>query len=138
MTALPASVPHPGAVELRCWRLDTFRELRQLRAALRIALAEGLTPDYRDLIDRMAVVATELATNALRHGLPPTEVRLLQGPDRLIIDVADHDLGTEPRLDRDRPPGSGGMGLVLARTFASEVGWYKAGETKHVWASFPS
>jgi serine/threonine-protein kinase RsbW len=133
MTSLPTSVPHPAAVELRRWTLDNFRELRLLRAALREAVADTAG----EVSDRMAVVATELATNALRHGLPPTVVRLLGDGDRLIIDVADHDLAAEPTVDEDRPLGAGGLGLQLTRTFAIDVGWYAAEQAKHVWASFP-
>ncbi|MEV6849022.1 ATP-binding protein [Actinoplanes sp. NPDC051411] len=138
MSSLPASVPHPAAVELRCWRLDNFRELRRLRADLRDAVAGSANRTPGDLAERMAVVATELATNALRHGLPPTEVRLLRDHDRLIIDVADHDLQAAPVLDEDRPLGAGGLGLQLTREFAVDVGWYITGATKHVWAGFPS
>jgi two-component sensor histidine kinase len=90
-----------------------------------------------DLFDRMAVVATELATNALRHGLPPTVVRLLRDEDRLILDVADHDLGAAPKVEPDRPLGDGGLGMQLAQTFAIDLGWYATDATKHVWASFP-
>ncbi|MEV6306221.1 ATP-binding protein [Actinoplanes sp. NPDC051861] len=142
MTALPASVPHPGAVELRCWALDSYKGLRRLRAELREVLMEvmgvplGMVVPRGDVVDRMAVVTTELATNALRHGRAPTVVRLLQVEDRLVVDVADHDVEAEPRFDPDRPPGRGGLGLVLARTFATEVGWYRREGTKHVWASF--
>jgi anti-sigma regulatory factor (Ser/Thr protein kinase) len=117
--------------------LDNFRELRGLRAALREAVASTSEADLGDLFDRMAVVVTELATNALRHGLPPTVVRLLAERDRLIIDVADHDRLAEPQPADDRPLGHGGLGLQLARSFAGEVGWYTADDTKHVWASFP-
>lgn len=138
MPSLPASVPHPAAVELRRWRLDNFRELRRLRADLRTAVAGSSQRAPGDLAERMAVVATELATNALRHGLPPTEVRLLRDHDRLIIDVADHDLAAAPVLDEDRPLGAGGLGLQLTREFAVDVGWYIGDATKHVWAGFPS
>jgi anti-sigma regulatory factor (Ser/Thr protein kinase) len=138
MPSLPASVPHPAAIELRRWRLDNFRGLRRLRAELREAVSgsAGRTPG--DLAERMAVVATELATNALRHGLPPTEVRLLRDHDRLIIDVADHDLSAAPTLDEGRPLGAGGLGLQLTREFAVDFGWYISDITKHVWAGFPS
>jgi anti-sigma regulatory factor (Ser/Thr protein kinase) len=138
MSSLPTSVPYPAAVELHRWRLDKFPELRRLRAGLREAVAETATRPPGDLSDRMTVVATELATNALRHGLPPTEVVLLRDHDRLIIDVTDHDLEAAPRLDEDRPLGAGGLGLQLAKEFAIEVGWYTSEVTKHVWASFPS
>jgi serine/threonine-protein kinase RsbW len=138
MPSLPASVPHPAAVELHCWRLDNFGELRRLRAGLRDSVAGNTTRPPGDLAERMAVVATELATNALRHGLPPTQVRLLRDHDRLIIDVADHDLTAAPVLDEDRPLGAGGLGLQLTREFAVDVGWYVGEDAKHVWASFPS
>ncbi|MEU8815474.1 ATP-binding protein [Actinoplanes sp. NPDC048796] len=137
MTSLRVSAPFPAASELRCWKLDEFGELRGLRAALREAIARVPAAAQDDLTDKVAVVATELATNALRHGLPPTEVRLLRQEDRLIIDVADHDLEAEPRVAEGRPLGAGGLGLQLARTFAIDVGWYTTGDAKHVWASFP-
>src|SRR6201992_1245830 len=136
MSSMPASVPYPAAVELRRWRLDKFLELRKLRAGLRAAVAESTAEPPGDLSDRMTVVATELATNALRHGLPPPEVRLLRAHNRLIIDVADHDLDSPPKLDEDRPLGAGGLGLQLTKEFAIEVGWYASDLTKHVWASF--
>jgi two-component sensor histidine kinase len=86
----------------------------------------------------MTVVANELATNALRHGLPPTVVRLLRAGDHLILDVADHDLNAAPEVVDDRPLGEGGLGLQLTQTFAVDIGWYTANRTKHVWASFPA
>jgi len=118
--------------------LDSFAELRGLRAALREAVAAISGAEPGELFDRMAIVATELATNALRHGLPPTVVRLLAEADRLIIDVADHDRRTGPLPADDRPLGQGGLGLRLVRTFAVESGWYTTGDTKNVWASFPA
>jgi serine/threonine-protein kinase RsbW len=139
MTSLPASVPYPSAAEICRWTLGSFGDLRVLRAALREALA-GLAgrAGAGDVTDRMTVVANELATNALRHGLPPTVVRLLRQGDRLIIDVADRDREAEPKVAADRPLGAGGLGLQLARKFAIDVGWYSTEVAKHVWASFPS
>ena len=140
MASLPVSAPHAEAVELRRWTLDSYDELRGLRAALHQVIADGVGSEsdrLDDVFDRMAVVATELATNALRHGLPPTVVRLLRAGDHLILDVADHDLAAAPELVEDRPLGDGGLGLQLTQTFAVETGWYTRGDTKHVWASFP-
>jgi serine/threonine-protein kinase RsbW len=132
MTMLPAAVPQPAGVELGSWTLDSFRGLHELRAAVREAAGSG------QVSDRMSVVVTELTTNALRHGRPPAVVRLLHAGDRLVIDVADHDLTALPELAEDRPLGTGGLGLQLTKRFATELGWYTTDVTKHVWASFPS
>jgi serine/threonine-protein kinase RsbW len=136
MPSLPASVPYPRAAEICRWTLATFGDLRGLRAGLRAAV--DVAAAGPDVSERMTVVANELATNALRHGLPPTVVRLLREGDRLIIDVSDHDREAEPRLAENRPLGGGGLGLQLTRRFAIDVGWYATELTKHVWASFPS
>ena len=142
MTALPASVPPGGGVELGRWTVEDYPGLRHLRIALRKAVSEVVPPapsdDDDDVGERIAVVATELATNALRHGRPPAEVRLLRVGGLLVVDACDRDLQGEPQFDTERPLGQGGLGLLLARTFALEVGWYSDGAAKHVWASFPS
>ncbi|BCY05317.1 ATP-binding protein [Actinoplanes sp. L3-i22] len=119
-------------VLVRQWTLDHVHELRVLRAGLRDEITGA------DLTDRMTVVATELATNALRHGEPPAIVSLFTQPGRLVLDVSDQDVTGEPRFDlRRRPAGEGGgLGLLLVRTFADESGWYRDGDTKHIWAAF--
>ena len=139
MTSLPESAPHAGAPELRHWTLDSYDELKGLRASLRDVIVDGAPPSdarLNDVFNRMAVVATELATNALRHGVPPTVVRLLRDREHLVLDVADHDPGAAPQVINDRPPGAGGLGLRLTLRFAGDVGWYTTEATKHVWASF--
>jgi serine/threonine-protein kinase RsbW len=136
MSSLPSSVPYPRATEICRWTLANFGDLRRLRADLRATV--DVAAAGPDVVDRMTVVANELATNALRHGLPPTVVRLLREGDRLIIEVSDRDREGEPRVAENRPPGGGGLGLQLTRTFAIDVGWYTTELTKHVWASFPS
>lgn len=86
--------------------------------------------------ERMILVASELATNALTHGLPPTIVLLKSDGRDFLLDVADHDLTTEPRVAGERPAGAGGFGLQIARRLAQDVGWYATSTTKHVWAVF--
>ncbi|SDT71884.1 ATP-binding protein [Actinoplanes derwentensis] len=135
MTSPPTPVPHPEATEVRRWNLDDVGGLRHLRAGLREAVA-GTPLDTEDGLDRLTVVATELATNALRHGRPPTVIRLLREPGLLILDVADHDLAGEPLLDLSRPVGLGGLGLRLVKTFANGFGWHRTAKTKHIWATF--
>jgi serine/threonine-protein kinase RsbW len=86
--------------------------------------------------EKMAVIATELATNALAHARPPTVVQLRRTDDAFILDVADEDPDAFPDLTEDRPLGAGGLGLQLVRDFALDFGWYVDGRAKHVWARF--
>jgi serine/threonine-protein kinase RsbW len=137
---LQTSPPPPEAEPIHTWVLDNSTQLRDLRSALNQALTGHplLAGDtLGDVPERMVLVATELATNAIVHGRPPTEVRLLRGRDCFVLDVADHDLSTVPELADTRPLHAGGRGLQLARSFSVDVGWYATATTKHIWATFP-
>ena len=94
-------------------------ELRGFREGLREEINRRSQMRADQLLDGIAsnlvLVASELATNAIRHGRPPTIVELLQDDTRFLLTVADHDLGSEPRIAGDRPPGDGGFGLQIAR-----------------------
>lgn len=140
MGQLRASPPPPRATELQRWRLAAPADLRELRASLRAALSRyGLVQgeELDEIPGLVALVATELASNALRYGLPPTIVTLLATDECFLLDVADHDRGTVPELTDTQPLDSGGRGLLLAQSVALAVGWYATGITKNIWASFP-
>lgn len=140
MAFLSAQAPPPATTDVQSWVLDSPEELRLLRASLHQALTGQLLPhgaELDEVPEKVALVATELATNALRHGLPPTIVRLGRTESCFILDVADHSPDVLPEYADDRPPGAGGMGLRLAKQFALEIGWYVEDDTKHVWAEFP-
>ncbi|MFD2763591.1 ATP-binding protein [Micromonospora eburnea] len=140
MGQLRTSPLPPRATELERWGLGTPAELRELRSSLRDALTRhGLVQgeDLDEVPHLVVLVATELASNALRHGLPPTSVALLAADDCFILDVADHDLGTVPELIDTHPLDSGGRGLLLAQSVSLAVGWYATKRTKNIWASFP-
>ncbi|MBU8858554.1 MULTISPECIES: ATP-binding protein [unclassified Micromonospora] len=139
MGQLRTSPPPPQATELEQWVLDSPEDLRELRASLRDALnRHGLVQgeDLDEVPHLVVLVATELASNALRHGRPPTIVTLLATDDRFLLDVADHDVRTVPELSDVRPMDSGGRGLFLAQSVSLDVGWYATEKTKNIWASF--
>jgi serine/threonine-protein kinase RsbW len=136
-TSLPPDTFRP----VRRWTLDSVTHVGALRQHLLDAMSRPGSPPGRpleDVPDRMVLVASELATNALTHGVPPTVVTLLTDGPRFLLDVADHDLSTAPVVAGDRPPGQGGFGLQIARRLAQDVGWYTTARTKHVWATFPA
>lgn len=137
---LLSSRPPEAFAPVRTWVVETVRELSDLRAQILAEIApeaSGAVVDQDSLVHHLVLVASELATNALRHGIPPTTVRLLRDGDTYLLDVADHDLGTTPYVAGARPPGMGGFGLQIARRLAVDVGWYATATTKHVWAQFP-
>ncbi|AYF30134.1 MULTISPECIES: ATP-binding protein [Micromonospora] len=139
MGQLRTSPPPPQASELERWVLDSPEDLRGLRASLREALnRHGLVQgeDLDEVPHLVVLVATELASNALRHGRPPTIITLLATDDRFLLDVADHDVSSVPELTDISPTDSGGRGLFLAQSVSLDVGWYATEKTKNIWASF--
>ena len=138
-TSLRVSRPPADSVEVRSWVLDSFRELRLLRTSLHEALTGEPMPDggvLDQIPEKMALVATELAANALAHTRPPTRVRLCRTEHSFILDVADHDPALVPRLADQRRARTGGRGLHITRKLAIDLGWYVDGEIKHEWAQF--
>ena len=139
MSLLRTAPPPAQAVELERWQLSSGDELRTVRLGLRAALVTHrlLPHDSTDeTADGVILVATELASNALRHGAPPAVVRLLRGTGMFFVDVADQDVAGAPRLAVVNQRGAGGRGLHIAGTLARELGWFTDATTKHVWARF--
>ncbi len=126
---------------VRSWSLDSVTDLSRVRNEL---LAEITAPhaapqdELGRVPENMVLVASELATNALQHGLPPTVLSLLVDADDYLLDVCDTDLETTPVIAGARPSGAGGFGLLIAHRLSQEVGWYTTDSTKHVWAIFPA
>lgn len=142
MATLTNSLPPAPHVEVGRWELAGAQELRALRGSLHQAIAGREFPSdarMEEIPEKMVLVASELATNAIRHGIPPSTVRLLRAGDFFVLDVADHDLSTPPEYASGRAPGEGGLGLHLVRDLAFDTGWYldDDSKTKHVWAQFP-
>ncbi|HEY0534331.1 MAG TPA: ATP-binding protein [Actinoplanes sp.] len=139
MPTLSPSRPPAPSTEIAQWVLDSFTELRSLRASLYEKITGEPLPEggvLDEVPEKVAMVATELATNALVHARPPTTVRLRRTEATFILDVADEEPAASPEFAKDRPPGAGGLGLQLVRDFALGMGWYVDGNVKHVWAQF--
>lgn len=137
MTTFDTVRPPARFQRVRTWALTTTDDLSPLRSGLHRALGScpGSDGAQAQLAETLALVASELATNALRHGLPPTAVHLLTDGDDFVLDVVDHAPAAAPQVAGERRLGGGGFGLVLAARLAHDVGWYpEADGTKHVWA----
>lgn len=132
--------PPTGFAEVTTWDLSTSDDLARIRRSLHGALLERGAVEsahLADLQDRVVLVVSELATNALRHGAPPSAVRLLVDDARaFVVDVTDAAADTSPELAAARALGEGGFGMHLAARLADGVGWYADTGVKHVWARF--
>ncbi|MFI2102006.1 ATP-binding protein [Isoptericola sp. NPDC019693] len=138
-STVPMAPPRPGYAPVAEWVLADAEQLSRLRSSLAriVGPADAAASGMHDTAEKLVLIASELATNALLHGRPPTVVRLLRNDSSWLLDVVDHDVEGVPVLDGGRPPGHGGLGLLIAERLSAQVGWYTSGTAKHVWATFP-
>ena len=136
MTLVEATL-RASLTEIAAWTVRDVDHLCDVRAQLQQRLTAAVDADEGRQegrgLDRIVLVASELATNAVRYGSRPVTLRLLQQGSTFAVDVVDH----RP----DAPPvegtsGAGGRGLVVAARAAAAVGWFRTRSTKHVWARF--
>ena len=138
MTGWEERRPSGADEEIGRWTISRPPQLEDLRVALREMIAARVLPagtDPADLVERLTMVTTELAGNALRHGCPPAVVAVTRCAGRIVVDVEDADPLTAPAIDTGRPSGAGGLGLRLTERLSDEVGWFPEASGKHVWAA---
>ncbi|MBO0513464.1 ATP-binding protein [Streptomyces beijiangensis] len=108
--------------------------------------------DLSDRFDDVALVVSELVTNALRHALPsdtprddgdepPVRLHLMRWTSRLVCAVRDPShVSPEPQeQESDDFSAESGRGLFLVESFADSWGWHPlagALRGKVVWALF--
>ena len=95
----------------------------------------GWHPDEH-LVSTVALVVSELVTNALLHGDPPVRVRLRSAGDALSVEVFDqgHVL---PARRRGEPDEESGRGLLLVEVLSARWGSRASATGKVVWAELP-
>jgi anti-sigma regulatory factor (Ser/Thr protein kinase) len=81
------------------------------------------------------LVASELVTNALRHGEGKVEVRVAMLGEFLRLEVVDEGAGQAPAVRQEEPDESGGWGLRIVDQLAAQWGVFEG--TTHVWADLP-
>lgn len=138
MVFVPAARPPQHYERVQEWTLESTRDISRVR--YQIAERAAVTGDWGtgapEVLDRLVLVCSELASNALIHARPPVCVALETSPSRFLVDVSDDVLGTSPVLEHRPGDGDGGLGLTLTSSLASSSGWYVSGGRKHVWATF--
>jgi anti-sigma regulatory factor (Ser/Thr protein kinase) len=104
------------------------------RRASATVLAEwGASPETSwDLL----LAASELVTNAIRHGDAPIELRLRQIPDGIVLEVHDGS-SVLPARSEPAPDASNGRGLYLVEAVSSSWGVRPTGNGKSIWCVVP-
>lgn len=136
--------PAPGDA-VGTWLVRTAAEMTAARRELYERAAEGggatdgssaSPPGVRAIAfpDTVALLASELVTNALRHVGPPVVMTVTRGRQGWLLDVADTDPAVPPEPEHDRDPGFGGHGLPLVARLSEGTGWFVEDGRKHVWA----
>ncbi|MET8955957.1 SpoIIE family protein phosphatase [Streptomyces sp. NPDC004533] len=84
-----------------------------------------------DLLFTTELIVSELVTNAIRYGRPPSELRLIRH-NVLVCEVTDSS-STQPRLRRARTTDEGGRGLFLVAQLAGRWGCRHGQNCKTIW-----
>lgn len=120
----------PAVAELRLAERNTSAALA--RQFTRSTLASWQSPGSHDDI---VLVVSELVTNALLHGHGTPVVRLLDGDDRVRVEVCD-DSPLLPVSHRVTP--TSGLGLRVVEQLSSAWGASRRGRGKVVWCELPA
>ena len=85
-----------------------------------------------DVCDTVALLVSEVATNALVHGAGDVEVKVVRQGDRLRVEVSDgsHELPRPRTVGLDA---EGGRGLALVDALAADWGTAPSATGKVVW-----
>ena len=102
-------------------RTARFPAVRTSVSAARRLVATTLTGLPDEICDAAALVASELASNSVRHAASAFELRIEKSPNRVRIEVEDDGSG-EPALKSPAPTDTSGRGLRIVEAFADEWG----------------
>jgi anti-sigma regulatory factor (Ser/Thr protein kinase) len=135
----PARPPVGGLLPAGRWEVRGAEDLPLLRRAVLgvvLRILAGQPESWAPGREGLALIATELTTNALKYGAPPTTVRLYRVEDGWILDVTDSRPALEPVRYAPQPGRPGGNGLLIVEHLSRAWGWYADddGAHKHVWA----
>lgn len=100
--------------------------------AARHALAGWAAPHLdRDVLADAELLVSEVATNAVLHGVGPITLRAALDDERLRVEIVDQGSGFERQLRREGVDQVGGWGLEFVEDLS--VNWGVHEGSTHVW-----
>ncbi len=102
-------------------RTARFPGVRTSVSAARRLVATTLTGLPDEVCEAAALVASELASNSVRHAASAFELRIEKTPEQIRIEVEDEGSG-KPALQSPGPTDTSGRGLRIVEAFADEWG----------------
>ena len=139
--------PVPTSSEVARWQVEpTVAAPRAVRHDLlaRWGDADGEHPADPVAMSRLALVLTELVTNAVQHGEDSIRVTLGRTSVGWLVAVTEHPppLAREaerPTSWRSSTPGAdlGGRGLTIVAAISTRCGWTRADQQLVIWAEVP-
>lgn len=142
---LPPIDPAAVSSSASCALPPRFDAVRGARHFTKVTLAGW---DLAERFDDVALVVSELVTNALRHALPaesprtedaPVRLHLMRWTSRLVCAVRDPSQQAPSAGESGDFAAESGRGLFLVDSFADSWGWHPLAGTlrgKVVWALF--
>ncbi len=122
----------PDGGHLRSWVVDGLQPAAQARRlTAETAREEHLEP----LADDLAVVVSELVTNAVRYGSPPVRLQIDLTDEAVTVVVEDGSPG-RPTARQAAEDAEGGRGLWLVEALSGDSGVRPHPPGKAVWAEF--
>ncbi len=122
--------------EVRRRQLQLEQSAGAARAARRFATSVAAEVGVSHRLDDLAVVVSELVTNAVEHGRGPVALEIEADPgDGVLVRVTDAGEGEPTVLPASRTRRRG-RGLALVRALADRWGVDRGPTGKTVWASF--
>ena len=101
--------------------------------ARRVATRAAREGGFADLADDVALVVSELVTNAVRYGSPPVRIEIDTTDDSVVVLVEDAS-PAKPSPRKADDDAEGGRGLLLVEMLARETGVRPSPPGKAVWA----
>jgi hypothetical protein len=144
---LPLTLGPPDSLGERCgtWPLQLAPQLSKVRASVEELARrryahpslDAPEPSLLGVLERLALVVSELGGNALRHAQAPVTVSLARLPRGWLLNVSDGDPGSVPLIEPFEGERGHRHGLQVVTIVSASVGWYAEADSKHVWAVVP-